>query len=201
MINEVVKEAEQLSIEIMDSLKLPKKRLKPLVLMLGGFQGSGKTTVASELKNDLELVLLSMDEIRQRLFDKKYPFSEKFRQIVEVTSNKVFKNLLQAGYSVVLDVMATPARIETVKKLLEREKFNNYSLLTVYLEVSKQELIRRLNTREYAPGRYRGTVDELEASMKQHGEIDKSIYNVIIDTEKLDSREVAEVIINKVKEF
>ena len=199
MTDEVAREVEQLSKEMIDSLELPRKRLKPMVLMLGGFQGSGKTTVVNELKDDLDLVLLSTDEIRQRLFDKKYALSKKFREIVVTTTYKVLENLLELGYSVALDRMATPARIEKVRKLLGRKNLSNYSLVTVYLEASQQELVRRLNTREDVIGRYKGTVNELEASMRQHGKIEKSIYDVVINTKELDLKTVAKVIKKKTK--
>jgi len=156
---EVNKEAEKLREEVMDGLQLPNIPLKPMVLLLGGFQGSGKTTVVNSLKNDLGSVVVSGDEIRQRLFDKKYLLSEKFRQIVKATYSKMFKNLFKAGYSVVSDLNATPDRIKRVKKFLKDENLNNYNLLTVYLQTSKKELVRRLNSRKNVSSRYKGTVD------------------------------------------
>ena len=199
--SEVNKEAEKLTEEIIKDLQLSNVRLKPIVLLLGGFQGSGKTTVINKLKDDLGLVVVSEDEIRQRLLDKKYSFSEKFRQIVKATSSKIFQSLLKMGNSIALDVNATPARIKEIKKLLESEDLSNYCLIIVYLQTSKKELVRRLNLREGVKERYKGTANELEASIRKYGEIDKSVYDVVINTEKLDAQAAAEVIRNRVKSF
>jgi len=199
--SEVNKEAEKLAEEIIKDLQLSNVRLKPIVLLLGGFQGSGKTTVINKLKDDLGLVVVSEDEIRQRLLDKKYSFSEKFRQIVKATSSKILKNIFKMGYSVALDVNATPARIKKVEKLLESEDLSNYCLITAYLQTSKEGLVRRLNLREDVRERYKGTANELEASIRKYGEIDKSVYDVVINTEKLDAQAAAEVIRNRVKSF
>jgi predicted kinase len=196
MINE---EAEQLFQEVMGSLEFSSVPLKPIVLMIGGFQGSGKTTAINNLKDDLGLVVVSMDEIRQRLFDKKYLFSNKFIEIVKVATMKILENILQMGYSVVWDTNVTSSRIKQVEKILESENLNNYRLVKIYFETSKKELIERLVKREDVKSSYKGTVEELQESMKKEGKIDKNIYDMVINTEKLDAKAVAEVIRKKVK--
>ncbi len=190
----VNKEAEKLSKEIIKDLQLPDVGLKPIVLLLGGFQGSGKTTVIDILKDELGLVVVSLDEIRQRMFDKGMVVSEEFREIVIVIAMKVFEYLFYKGYSIAWDTNVTPLKIKQVEDFLKSKDLNNYCLVKVYFETSKKELIKRLNQRRDVAGIYRGTLDELEASMKKDKIDDKSVYDLIIDTEKFDAQAVAEQI-------
>jgi len=194
----VNKEAERLSQEIIDSLELPNRlSSKPIVLMIGGFQGSGKTTVINSLKDDFGLVVVSLDEIRQKMFDKGFDFDEKFREIVKVTGMKLLKYLFQRGYSVAWDTNVTPVRIKEVEELLESENLINYDLVKIYFETSKKELIKRLNNRSEVSGRYKGTVNELEESIKKDGKVDKSIYDLVINTERLDIQAILKVMKKK----
>lgn len=195
-----LKEVRQLSKEIMESMQFPNSLPEhPMVLMIGGFQGSGKTTIIEEIKDDLGLVVISGDEIRQRLFDKKYPFSKRFGQIVEATAGNVFRDILHQGRSMALDTNTTPTKIEQARRVVESEGGNKYHLITVLLEASKDTLVNRLQNRDGIAGRYRGTVDELEASLVKHGEIDKGAYDLVVDTTSLSPSDIAEMIKDKVK--
>lgn len=193
----IQKEAKKLSEEMIKGMQFSKKSKKPIVLVFGGFQGSGKTTIINLLKDDLNLVVISLDEIRHRMFEKGYQLDDKFRQIVKTTSIEVFKRVYQIGYSIVIDNNIIPFRLEEIKKFLNNDENNKHRLISVCLEASKEELVRRLNTRDFVPGRYQGTTNELEGSMKKYGEIDANKYDLVINTEELNAEEIAE----KVKNF
>jgi len=135
------------------------------------------------------------------MFDKKIVFSEEFKEIVAVTAMKVFEYLFYKGYSIAWDTNVTPFRIKQVEDFLKSKGLNNYCLVKVYFETSRKELVKRLGLRKDVAGRYKGTLDELEASIKKDKVEDKSVYDMVINTEKLDAQAVAEVIRNRVKSF
>lgn len=163
----------------------------PILLMVGGFQGSGKTTALEILRKDLDLVIISPDEIRHKLFEKGWKVNEQFVHTVNAARNNLLKKALQLGHHIAIDQLTTPLRIDLARKIIE-ENSSNYRLLTIYLKASRETLLSRASSREVLPGRYRGTVDELDASMKMHREQDLSIYNLVLDSERLNPQQIAE---------
>ncbi len=153
----------------------------PLLILLAGFQGSGKTTLAQKLVNKYGLILISPDKIRQQLFDRGVKFSEDFANLVDQTRDELIKKAVSAGISVVVDTNMVPERIEKIKKDLAGQ---NYKLLTIFLDTPQGILAERVTRRPQIEGVYRGTPNELTASLTAHGDIKKDNYDLVIDTGK-----------------
>lgn len=182
---------EKIADEISSKWKLSKKLPKNLqVLLVGGFQGAGKTTVLEILKKKIDLIIISPDEIRHNLFEKGRTVNDEFVRTVDATRNELLRKALQTGQHIAIDQLTTPARIELVRNIIKERKAK-YKLLTVYLKASKNILIKRLEGRQQLPGTYKGTVNELKKSMFKHGEPDLGSYDLILDTEKLSPFETA----------
>lgn len=175
-------QAEKLASEIYEKWKFPEsKPSKPFLLLIGGFQGSGKTSVIEEIKDDFGLIVISPDEIRYLMFSKEIPFSEDFVTLVNATVKILLKKALATGYSVVLDRNMTEQRMELIKTVLLEEN-RDYLIISVLLTAPQEELERRVNDRSEYEGKYKGTVDELRASCAKYGQPDESIYDLVIDT-------------------
>ena len=177
--------------EISSKWQFPKKKPEvPILLLMAGYQGSGKTTTLKSLQRDLGLIITSPDEIRHKLFARGLPFSEDFVKTVNQTHAALIKKVGKTGYSFAVDSIMTPKRIEWLLKCLEDEGVTNYKVVKVLLNAPVDVLIDRVKTRPAMDNLYKGTVEELEASMKEHGELDPLAYDLVIDTSKASLEDV-----------
>lgn len=167
---------------------------KPKVIMIGGFQGSGKTTTINLLNQTFDLAIVSPDEIRHLLFSYHMPFLKKFVLTLKACAYQLLLQGLATGHHVAIDQITTPERIDAVKKTLEQPDFQNYQLITVYLQAPTDELIRRVANRPGFAGKYKGTVEELKSSIKQHGQPDLKLYDLVINTEQTSPTRTVEMI-------
>ena len=184
--------AQEIAGEISSTWKFKQKSpAKPIVLLVGGFQGAGKTTSLEILKKGLDLIVISPDEIRHKLFEKGWTVSEEFVHTVNAVRNNLLKIALSSGYHVVIDQLITPARIDLAKKIIS-ENGNKYRCLSVYLQASEKTLTRRVKSRRQFGGIYKGTINELKDSISKHGQPDLSTYDLVLDTEKLNPSEISD---------
>jgi len=168
---------------------------KPILLLLGGFQGSGKTTTVELIRKNIDLLIISPDEIRYQLFAKKMPFGEKFVNTVEETRNKLLKEAIKTKRDIVIDQRVTPPRILAAKEII---KNSDYQLKIVFLKTPEEVLINRVTNRAEIQGKYKGTVDELKACLQEDRKLDLSLYDFVIDSNKHSPSEVAKKIIEEV---
>jgi predicted kinase len=127
---------------------------QPLVYLLAGLTGSGKTTFAKALEAS-GVVRLSVDEevfARHGRYGVDYPeheYRERERPIVEHTRQRLVE-LIRAGHSVVLDYgLWLRGERDDYKHLVE-DAGGRWRLL--YFRVDRQELLRRLTDRNRAVG-------------------------------------------------
>ena len=83
--------------------------IKPFLLMLYGFPGSGKTYFARQFCENVQAAHLQADRIRSELFDQPR-YDKRENQIVEQLMNYMAQEFLSAGVSVVYDVNAMRAK-------------------------------------------------------------------------------------------
>lgn len=161
---------EQISTEISSSWsfggQLPKS---PVVLMIGGLQGSGKTTALEILRKETDLIIISPDQIRQKLFSRGIKFSEEFVHTVNATRNNLLKIALPKKHNIAIDQFVNPERLNVVEQIVREDK--DYRVIRVLLLVEEETLIQRVEDRENLPGTYKGTMDELKASIEKHGQM------------------------------
>ena len=172
-----------------------KGREKPCVLLLGGFQGSGKTTTLDSLSQKLGLVVISPDEIRHNLFAEGHTFSLDFVKIVNATKFALIEEALSRGYVTAVDQALTPDRVKMVKEVTGGSQTE---IVSIFLVAPKDILRQRVLTRPSLPGRYTGKVDELEASLakyeERYGDPSQNGYDLVIDTSKNDLQKVTDLI-------
>lgn len=158
---------------------------QPIILLLGGFQGSGKSTVTEALKS-YDFCVISTDAIRQAFFDRNVQTQHNLSERV----NSVFKKLLtycvNNHLNVLVDANAHAKRINEITNLLGKD--HRYSLIKIFLEATQDTLQRRVNTRVPVHGKYQGTEKDLLASLSSI-QINSTDYDFIIDTDKLSLEE------------
>lgn len=187
---------------ISEKWKTPENKSEnPLLLMLGGFQGSGKTTTLETLVPTLNLTVISPDEIRHNLFTQKYPFSEEFIKLVNATKFELINRAMDMGNPIVIDQSLTPDRVSLTKTLLQ--KHPEYQFLSVFLTAPHDTLKQRVIERASLPGRYRGTVEELEASIdkytSRYGDPQHGGYDLLIDSSINDPLAIVDQIQSSVR--
>jgi predicted kinase len=78
---------------------------KPLLIILYGYPGAGKSHFGRELKNSMPAAYISSDELRYQLFE--HPrYEQRENDIIENLMSYMAKEFLAAGVSVIYDINA-----------------------------------------------------------------------------------------------
>ena len=124
---------------------------KPLLIMLYGFPGAGKTHFARNLTENLDAAHLQSDRIRNELFEEPR-FDEQENNIVNQLMDYMCEEFLRAGISVIYDANAMRKTQRHAMRELVRKK-GGKSLL-VWFQIDADTAFNRLNKRD------RRTVDD-----------------------------------------
>lgn len=162
---------------------------KPFMLMISGFQGSGKTTVIHTLQKNNEFVIISPDQIRHKLFARGLKFSDEFVHTVNATRNKLLEIALSKKFNIIVDQFMDPDRAYVIGKIVKVKKV--YRIIKVFLFANMETLSQRVKDRKTLPQTYKGTFKELQATMEMYDEPDLSIYDKVLDSAKLGAKQVA----------
>lgn len=117
---------------------------------------------------------------------------------MHATRNRLIEKALATGRHIVLDENATPTRMGVFRSLLKDSK---YKVLSVFLNTPKDILIKRLQSRPDLQGKYKGTVDELEASIKMQGEPDLDDFDMVFQTDRQSPEEISAELLQKIKDL
>lgn len=168
----------------------------PVLLFMGGFQGSGKTTVLDILRENLDLAIVSSDEIRYKLIERKWNIDEKFRQTVNATRNLLLRKALLTRQNVAIDQFITEERIRIAKEIVDQSG-EKYKIIYVYLDAPDEVLIERVRTRQPITGKYNGTVEELMVDFQKRGAPNYGLFDRVIDS----SKTIPQQIVQEIKPF
>lgn len=143
---------------------------KPLLLLVYGFPGSGKTHLSRNLAETLQIAHVSADRIRYELFDQpRYDRQE--NAIVNHLMNYMTGEFLTAGVSVIYDVNAM--RSSQRRELRELARKHHADSLLVWLQIDAESAYARTQKRDrrtsddkYALPHTRETFDQMLAHMQ-----------------------------------
>lgn len=156
---------------------------QPMILLLGGFQGSGKSSLISRLKKvHDDINIISTDEIRQSLFDRKIKISPQFTKSVDIIFKNLFKICTDQRSHIIIDANAHAQRLEAIQALL-KELQPAYSVVTICLTASENTLKNRVAKRQSIEGLYQGTVSDLVATLASK-KLNPADYQLLIDTDQ-----------------
>lgn len=118
---------------------------KPILLCLYGFPGSGKSYLARNLAENLQMANVSADRTRGELF-KNPRFDDRENAVIYHLMNYMSEEFLRAGVSVAYD--ANAARSGQRRALKELAKKNKAAFLLVWLQVDKDSAFARTQKRD-----------------------------------------------------
>lgn len=185
------KVASEITSEIVSTWQGYNSDPRPFVLLIGGFQGSGKTSVLKSLREQCEFLIISGDIVRHKLNNRGYSVDPLFADMVDEIVNPLQQQAIGRKLSFALDRNGTPAKIVAIKNLLKETGPNDYRVVAILLTASKETLLRRMATRVAVDGAVTGRPADLEQSLKKYGELDPSNYDLVLDSETTNPEKAA----------
>lgn len=184
--SDTISEAEKARIcqEIIDKLTNnlndpPQER--PLLILLGGFQGSGKSTITEALQKTHSYTILATDVIRHELLERNIT-GDLFAQMVSAISKIILLKILEKRLNLIIDANAHEKRIREVTDLTKQ--YPSYRVVKIYLQTSEKILYERLASRPQVPGRYQGQPGDLQGSI-QSSKMNPADYDLVLQTDHL----------------
>lgn len=117
-------------------------KTEPKLIVLYGFAGSGKTTLAGKYIDEHPLALSIEEDGIIDMMGQWRKFESEARALVFEHTKFIVKNQLAAGYNVIIPHLLTDsARADTFKAIAEE---GGYSWHEVYLDAEKEVAIARL---------------------------------------------------------
>lgn len=123
--------------------KIPLK--KPVLIVLYGFPGSGKSYFASRLQEHIHAVHVSADKLRNELFEKPN-FDKEENTIVTHLCKYLTEEFLKAGVSVIYD--GNSERTNQRRQLKELASSNKAGFVLVWFQIDQETAYRRTTNRD-----------------------------------------------------
>jgi predicted kinase len=118
---------------------------KPVVIMLFGYPGAGKTHFAGELSRAMNAAHIQGDRIRSELFEKPQ-YSKQEDEIVNHLMEYMAEEFLSAGVSVIFDTNAN--RLVQRRALRDIARKIKGQSLIVWLQIDQESALARLSGRD-----------------------------------------------------
>lgn len=143
---------------------------RPIIIMLYGFPGAGKSYLARQLCDDVQAAHVQSDRIRFELFEQpRYDRQE--NQIVDHLMQYMTEEFLNAGISVVYDINAM--RLSQRRELRDLARKNKAQTLLIWLQVDPDSAFSRVSKRDrrktddkFTPQIDRATFEEVASHMQ-----------------------------------
>lgn len=139
---------------------------KPTLIYFYGFPGSGKSYLARNLADDVQLANVSADKLRSELFEQpRYDAQE--NAIIAHLMNYLTEEFLSAGVSVVYDTNAL--RVVQRRKIRDLARKHKAQHLLVWLQIDAESAYSRTQSRD------RRTADDKFAEEHNRVSFDKQL--------------------------
>jgi predicted kinase len=143
---------------------------KPLLVLLYGFSGSGKTYFARQLCDHLQAAHVHGDRIRSELFEQpRYDREE--NEVISHLMDYMTGEFLQAGMSVIYDTNAM--RLSHRRQLRDLARKSGAQPILIWQQIDIESAFQRASKRDrrrgddkYSPATDRPTFDRIAAGMQ-----------------------------------
>ncbi len=169
--------------------------INPRLIILRGKPTAGKTTAFHNLEKDeimKDFIFIDFSSIKNKF--KNFPDKER-RKLGKEFLFKKLKEIMPSKKDILIEEMSK----ETIKKYLKNEiKRYNYKIIVFQFEISLETAYKRNIKRAKERWHPLMAKEELKKLHKIHEErFDKNA--ILIDTEKLNKKEVVDFIVKKIK--
>ena len=176
---------KEITLELSRNLKGSSQE-QPILLLVGGYPGAGKTTLIKALSEKDGIAVISWNAVRQALQDRQLKGSPFDPEIIVSVYQNLLRMCFQRHLNVVIDANAHARTIREVESFVEKEQdAQAYKVIKICLNPPTETLFSRLRARPQIEGLHQGMVSDLERDLKSsHKKIDFKDYALVIDTEK-----------------
>jgi predicted kinase len=137
---------------------------KPLLMLLYGFPGAGKTSFASQMTDVLDCAHIHGDRIRYELFEEPR-YDEQEEGIIKQLMDYMTEEFLKAGISVIYDTsMSRKADRHEIRELARKK---NAKTLLVWFQIDPDTAYGRLRRRDRRKTEDKYAVDYTEGEFRR----------------------------------
>ncbi len=143
---------------------------RPVLILLYGFPGAGKTYLARQLCDDVQAAHVQSDRIRYELFETPR-YDQQENQIVDHLMQYMTEEFLNAGISVVYDINAM--RVSQRRELREIARKNKVETVLIWFQIDAESAFLRVSKRDrrklddkYTPSISRSTFEQIAGAMQ-----------------------------------
>jgi deoxyadenosine/deoxycytidine kinase len=175
----------EIALQLARNLKGSSKS-KPILILVGGYPGAGKTTLINALAESHDLAVISWNAVRQALLDRHLRGSPFDWEIIEFVNRNLFKVCLDQHLNIVIDANAHASNIELFEKLLKEEnQEETYRMVKICLNPPGPILLSRIRAREQRADVHQGTETDLLRDLNSsHKRLHMDEFSLIIKNDE-----------------
>lgn len=139
--------------------------IKPLLIALYGFPGSGKSYVARQLSEELKIPHLSADRIRAELFERP-AYTHQENKVIDHLMRYMTQEFLNSGVSVIYDANAMRAGQRYALRQLARKCHSAYQL--IWIQIDPDTALSRTQKRDRRTSDDKFSMEHTEESFRSY---------------------------------